>query len=299
MKINWIVDELLGGRAEHSGFPSIADAAEELGHNVYRTKYKPFSEHPFTDQEKGPHATMPNGSCVVAYGTVQFCNQLQRKNGRDWTPCLYFNQNVKNWSKFAPYLSEDLLNDDYVILPFDEVCGRLVRGELGPSIFIKPESGLKEFTGQVLDAGMLYSEIKKQLSPHGIIDPTILCVVARPKAIKAEFRYVIVNRRVITGSEYRWDNKLDVRLDTHPVCDAMAKKAAEAEWQADTVYVCDVALVENRETRGGDLCIDEVAKVIELNAFSSSGLYACDTRKIVEAVSEAAVKEWSGEMEDV
>ena len=51
------------------------------------------------------------------------------------------------------------------------------------------------------------------------------------------------------------------------------------------MYVCDVALLP-----------DDTAKVIELNAFSSSGLYACDTYKIVEAVSRAAMREYLGEV---
>ena len=63
----------------------------------------------------------------------------------------------------------------------------------------------------------------------------------------------------------------------------LVNKIATAEWQADRVYVCDIALLDN-----------DVAKVIELNAFSSSGLYACDTLKIVEAVSEEALKENEG-----
>lgn len=50
------------------------------------------------------------------------------------------------------------------------------------------------------------------------------------------------------------------------------------------MYVCDIALLGSG-----------IAQVIELNAFSSSGLYACDTLKIVEAVSKAAEREHSGD----
>lgn len=273
--VNWIVDELLGEKREATGFPSIADAAEELGHKVYRTKYVPFSEQ-VEDIYIGDEV-------VITYGTVQFCRQIEKKYGRTWTPCMYFNQNVKLWQKFAVHLADDLLNDEFVILPL----ATAVRNTPF-NYFVKPLSGLKEFTGQIINfSNHNFEDIAKQLCPHGVIEPDVLCVLARPKEIKAEFRYVIVNKQVITGSEYRWDNVLDVRRDTHPICDAMADKVAKAEWQADTVYVCDVALLP-----------DDTAKVVELNAFSSSGLYACDTYKIVEAVSKAAAKEWAGELED-
>jgi hypothetical protein len=51
------------------------------------------------------------------------------------------------------------------------------------------------------------------------------------------------------------------------------------------VYVCDVAWTDERQR----------ARLIELNSFSSSGLYACDTRKIVSAVSAAAWNMYSSD----
>jgi len=271
--VNWLVDEILQEKQYQTVYPSLSQAAIELGHTVYRTKYVPFrllpdNEIPFRE-----------GSCTITYGTVQFCRQIEKHFGRMWMPGMYFNRNVKSFVRFAVQLGDELLNSDYTILPYGEVKRRFVNQE---AMFIKPESGLKEFTGQVLN----YKEDFDKLSSHAPIDDTTLCVIATPKNIKAEFRYVICEKEVITGSEYRWDDVLDVRRDTHPVCDAMANKIAKADWQADTVYVCDVALLH-----------DDTAKVIELNAFSSSGLYACDTYKIVEAVSRAAMKEYLGEVE--
>lgn len=276
----WIVDESLNERLHETGFPTLFDAAREAGHTAISTKYRPFE-----DDKVFSEVDFPNkGKCVIVHGTVEFCKKFERVWGKHYTPGLYFNQNVKHWSKFAPYIGADLLNSDYSILPYAEAKRRHVPQE---AMFIKPESGLKEFTGQTVN----YPEDFDKLSPYGKIDPSTLCVVAAAKDIKAEFRYVIANRKVITGSEYRWDNKLDVRIDTHPACYELAKKVAEADWQADSVYICDVALTGSMRY--------PIAKVIELNAFSSSGLYACDTRKVVEAVSSAAMKEWSGELEDV
>lgn len=283
--VKWIVDEILNERLYETGFPTIAEAAKELGHSVYQTKYVPFSKEP--DWRIAMHAK--GGECAVVYGSVEFCKQIEKHFGRWWTPGLYFNDNVKRWSKFAPYIGKDLLNWDYVILPYADMVRRLGNDDgvfIESAWFIKPELGLKEFTGQILHSDDLEEDLKK-LSPYHTIDPTTLCVVADPKDIKAEFRYVIANRKVVTGSEYRWGNVLDVRRDTHPICDAMANKIAKAEWQADTVYICDIALRP-----------DDTAKVVELNAFSSSGLYACDPYKIVEAVSSAASKEFMGELED-
>jgi len=281
----WLVDELLSERAYETGYPSIADVAKELGHQVYKTKYIPFSKEP--DWQIG--LEFPEGSCVVTHGTIQFCKQVEKHFGKMWTPGMYFNQNVKHFSRYAWHFeSRDLLNFDYHILPYGEFVRRqYARG--GFSAFVKPESGLKDFVGQVV-YGMSFEDDLRKLEPQGGIDADVLCVVASPKRIKAEFRYVICEKEVITGSEYRWDNILDVRRDTHPVCDKLANQIAKAEWQADTVYVCDIALVED-VVHG---CKTDAPKVIELNAFSSSGLYACDTYKIVEVVSKAAEREHGG-----
>lgn len=266
-EVTWLIDELLIEDKYPSGYPLLRDAVTQAGHRTHITKYVPFS----TDID----IPIAENSCVVTHGTVQFCGRVAKKYGRAWTPGLYFNDNVKLFHKFAVHMGEDLLNSEYMILPWAEVVRRNYLGH-----FVKPLSGLKEFVGQVL------ADFKDVGYPNPP-DLDTLCVVAPPREIKGEFRYVICDRKVITGSEYRWDNVLDVRRDTHPLCDAMARKVAEAEWQADRVYVCDVVLTPSFK---GEL----EAKVIELNAFSSSGLYACDTTKIVEAVSNAAWAEYCG-----
>jgi hypothetical protein len=115
--------------------------------------------------------------------------------------------------------------------------------------------------------------------------PEMICVVAKPRSIEAEFRFVIADRQVVAGSQYRWEDRLDVRLDVLPICRELAQEVAQREWQADRCYTCDVALLDGRSK----------ARIVELNTFSSSGLYACDTEAVVDAVSRAAWREYLGE----
>lgn len=283
----WVIDDLINENA-YPGVVSLAEAAKSLGHDVLRTKYVPFSN---ADDFSSHYDYKLNGKKVsssilqdaalmkmptIVHGTVEFCKVFERCVGRQYTPGLYFNKNVKHFSRFAAHLGHVLLNREFSILPFRHACR-----ECFMSYFIKPESGLKEFTGQVVNfSSMSEQDVIKQLCPHSSIDPETLVVISQPKQIKAEFRYVIVDKKVVAGSEYRWENVLDVRSDTHPVCTALAEHVAQAEWQADRVYVCDIALLP-----------DDTARVIELNAFSSSGLYACDPYTIVQEVSTAAKKE--------
>lgn len=273
-KVCWLVDERITERQYESGYPTIDIAATELGCQVYKTKYRPFSTTPDTNIPFG------KGACVITHGTIQFCNQIQMYFGSKWCPGTYFNRNVKSFSIFASHFGEHMLNNDFYVIPYSE----FVRRGLQPnqSVFIKPDSGMKEFTGKVISFDNFTDEINS-MNQIEIVNPETLCVVAQAKPIESEFRYIIVDRKVITGSEYRWNNILDVRSDTSPLCDALASYVAKKEWQADRVYVCDIALSDN------------VPKIVELNAFSSSGLYACDTHAIVEAVSSAALNEFYGD----
>jgi len=270
----WLVDEILTERRYDCGYPTIDIAAAELGCQVYKTKYVPFSTEPDSN------IPFADGACVVTHGTVQFCRQIDRHYGRKWCPGTYFNRNVKSFSIFASHFGELMLNNDFYIMPYAEFVRRgLNRNQ---SVFIKPDSGMKEFTGKVISYHNFDDEISS-MNQIEIVNPETLCVIAEPKPIEAEFRYVIADGKVITGSEYRWDNVLDVRRDTLPLCDELARHVAQMEWQADRVYVCDIAL-----SRG-------VPKIVELNAFSSSGLYACNTHAIVEAVSASAIREHRGD----
>lgn len=275
-KVHWLVDEILQERQYDCGFPTIAEAAKNLGCQVYQTKYIPFSDRP---DENIP---FPNGPiCVISHGSIQFIRQIQRWY-TEWCPGAYFVSKTESFSTFAAHYGSDMLNDEFYMLPYGEFVRRGLKE--GERVFIKPNAGFKEFTGKVI-AWDNFNEETNSMKQIEIVDPESLIIVAPVKDIKAEFRYVIVNGKVITGSEYRWDNTLDVRVDTLPECDDMAWKVAKHEWQPDYAYVCDIAMTESGP------------KIIELNAFSSSGLYACDTNKIVKAISDMAWKECNGDQD--
>lgn len=273
-KVCWVVDELLQERQYDCGFPKLADALRDIGCQVYQTKYVSFSTN------ADPDIPFGDESCVVTHGSIQFVRQIAGEYP-SWCPGSYFNKNVKSFSKFAAHLGGLLLNDDFYCIPYAEFLRRGVKK--GEAFFIKPDSGMKEFTGKVINYDNFDHETNSMYQIERV-DPESMIVVASPKLIQSEFRYVICNRKIIAKSEYRWDDVLDVRIDTLPECDAMAETVAKLEWQADQVYVCDVAMT------------DIGPRVIELNAFSSSGLYACDTNAIAREVSIAAFNEYMGDV---
>ena len=132
-------------------------------------------------------------------------------------------------------------------------------------LFIRPDSGLKTFTGFTIwkkDFNHETNFLKKFLNPETLI------IVAPVKTIIAEYRFVIGNGNVIDGSYYSWEPGFDNQpMDND--CLKLASELSQNWWHHDLVYTLDIAST------------DEGPKMIELNSFSSSGLYHCDREKIM------------------
>jgi hypothetical protein len=275
-KVCWIIDDFIQERDWETGYPLLSDAAKSLGCRVHIYKHIPFSETaeniPFNDNE-----------CIVSHGSIQFTRKLEKYYGGTAIPLAY-TRNVSSYFTYAAHIGEHLLNSDFVMMPYAEFVRRGVKK--GTSVFIRPNSGMKTFTGKTICWDNFDIEIATMNQINNIGPEELVCV-SSPKIILSEYRYLIVDGKVITGSEYGWSTstqKFKVKDKTHPLCDDMANTISKLDWQADSVYMCDVAL-----------CDDDTAKVVELNSFSMSGLYGCDTNKVVEAVSISALREFNGE----
>lgn len=269
--MRWIMDRFMVDRANQSntGLPTLEQAARELGHDVYVIgREEDFSTIPYD-----------NSAPVVTWGSHQFVTKVEQQK-RGWIPGTYHKTNALAYSSFASHLGGELLNDDFIILPYVE----LKRRKWDHDIFIRPNAVTKTFAGFSIKK----EEIERELSALDQIEHVwadTLVVVAKAKPIKAEFRFVIVNGAVVTGSEYRWGNKLDIRIDVHPACLAHAQRVARRAWQPDVAYTCDIALLEDDQTR-----------IVELNTFSCSGMYACDMRLVASKIAEAALMEFNGDI---
>ncbi len=254
------------------GLPSIEAALDRAGieyfHSDFDTVTRQYADIPYDVAE-----------CVVMYGPIQFV----RKKNRGYIPGAFGFKSDTNTSYYMSQLPNQLFfNNDAIYLPWGAISQRKDQLEslFGKHLFIRPDSGFKSFTGFDVTLDKLDYELDslrqtKNPSAHE------LCQIARAKPILGEYRIVICNGEVITGSQYRWDGRMDVRIDVHSDAWSFAESAvAKAEWQLDACYVVDVFIGEDGPRIG------------EFNSFASSGLYNCDRDKIVAAVSNAALKEW-------
>lgn len=271
--VNWIVDTYI---LESRGFTGdLEKSIVDSGCNLYSTRYIPFAD----EQDYGPEGL--EKSPTILYGTHGFV----RKCKIPFIPGAYGLTNNMNCNVYYSNIpGEWMLNSDFIMLPFSLIQSnpKKVFDIIGSNkIFVRPNSGFKTFAGQVWTDENIEFELNSSQQLTSVVGETI-CLVSPVKKLKGEFRFIIGNGEVIDGSEYRWENVLDIRHDFDYDCLLMAKKMAEHSWQPDTVYSCDVALTDNGP------------KIIEINSFACCGLYACDKNLVVNRVSEIARDEFVG-----
>jgi hypothetical protein len=220
--------------------------------------------------------------CVVFYGSLNFAEIVRRE--APWIPGVYYNKTAYDCSRYYPDLAQySLLNADYVMLPYDDIIRRKdfllnAVGEQG-CVFIRPCSGSKLFTGTLICAETFDKDVG-YLSNYGT-SSSDMCIIAPPKNVEAEWRFIVVEDCVITGSQYRANNKTDVQ-PTYPIeALALAKKVAASGYAPDTAWCIDIC----RTTVGNYY-------LLEIGCFSCAGLYACDLEIVVREVSAAALRDW-------
>ncbi len=274
-KITWLVLE-----------PMLRYSAVELPDEIRRQGFncELFDSIP---DPSDPRLIPAEDHCTILYGSLEFCRTLNSKgrfqpgnlgNNDNVTPTMYMANLPLDWflNRHALFTSWHLFKDRG-----PEWC-RMFGDEEHLKVFVRPNSGFKSFAGQFVRTDDWAYDVDGIDKLSGVM-PTTMIMVNRPIELQGEFRFVIADRKVLTGSEYRWDGKLDVRSDFLEDCFEVAKKMAAYEWQPDIAYTCDVA-----QTPDGP-------KIIELNGFSSAGLYRCKIPAVVKGISAAAWAEWTGQ----
>lgn len=218
-----------------------------------------------------------NDDDVIFYGCLNSCKIIQKYTS--WLPgamCSFLDFRCTSYySQIGPYL----LNDNYVILPHGDLRRNkeFLYNILGcnNTIFIRPDRSDKIFTGQIVDADGFENFVDSIYpTPH----PNELIIIARPHNIWTEWRFVIMNNAVITGSQYRSGARFEIGGYS-----ADAKIFAESIiphiYMSDPIYVLDIGLNSDG------------FKVIEIGGFSCAGLYNCDRSIIIQHINTLIISD--------
>ena len=270
MKPKWLIENY-----EHdSSLQPLIDEIKNQNMEIEVVKYEPW--------ESGTFNQFADNDCVIFYGTLNLGRQLQRE--KPWIPGVYCNFKNLCCHTYYPYWGKYLLNQDYIMLPMLEILRKreYIYNNFGKKevIFIRPDSGAKPITGQTLKYEELDKEFKLFGDYAGNDLDQIIVIISSPKPIEIEWRFIVANKKVIAGSRYKKNNKLNINNFFSVEAFELADKIAKEQWQPDKIYTLDICQ-----------CYGSYY-LLEANSFSCSGLYLCSPEAVVKAVSESALKEW-------
>lgn len=219
-------------------------------------------------------SSFPGWNKIMFYGSLQFARILQIATTRIM---VYCNLPKLDCVYYYPRFGNHLLNSGYILLPFGEIDRRKDWLLDAGSIFLRPSSTFKTFTGFVATNDN-WKEVKVLKLK---IDPETLVVVAPTRKPKREWRLVVVDGRVITGGQYK-DKGNIVRIKDlpkevfHYAINMLDSSLYDSvSYKPDPAWTLDIC-----ETEEGEL------KVVEVGSFSCSGFYACDIEVIIQAIDD-------------
>lgn len=252
----WIIQENL---CNEIGFDRLLAALNKRSLPFEIVKVVPFSH------ELVPEPSIPEGPVIVSGSTALSKVAMER----GWNPGAFLNDNF-DFSVWKEKYKGLLLNEEAVVEEF---------GKLNPKepVFIRPCSGHKTFAGFILEPERLQSwqdQILGISDGFATLTPETLVLVATPKDIFKEFRFFIVDGKVMTGSLYKVGSRSCFSNDYDKDAWGFAEVAAEI-WQPDRAFVLDIALTANGP------------KVIEINCLTSAGFYEADVDRLVEALESS------------
>jgi hypothetical protein len=248
--------------------------------------------------ERVPHAALGAGravtingvplkddDCVLGYGTFPFARQIQLHHR--WLPGAWCSEDDLDCATYYAHFGQFLLNEHYVILPGVEAI-RLEdwlfthlgnqSNEDDPAVFIRPTGCQKLFVGQRVER----DQFRHALGPARF-DPRTLVVVAESKPIEREWRLLVVDDEVIAGSQYAYMGVRSVSPDLPAEVRELAAHMLRAvRWRPDPAFMLDIC-----ESVGQ-------LRLVELNGFSSSWLYASHLPTVVSRISDLASRSASG-----
>jgi len=220
---------------------------------------------------------------VIFYGSLNLGRQMQREKA--WVPGVYCNYENLCCMTYFSHWGEYLFNDDYIMLPMMEILRRreFVFDNYGidDRVFIRPNSGAKTFTGQVIEREKMDRDFSLFSDYAGKPMDKIIAVISSPKVIEKEWRIVVVDKKVIAASLYKVNDKLTEEEGCPKEAWELAKKIAIEDWQPDIAYTLDICLLNGKYY------------LLEANSWSCAGMYKCNVHDVVKAIREAAINEYS------
>lgn len=264
----WIIENF----SEGADVFELIDAVKNAGHPLDIISRKSGFEY--------KHIQYDN-ECVVFYGSINMA-EIIRKHLATCAPVVWANPSDFLCTNYYPRFSRFLFNDRHKFMTVNEMRTDVwsIFAEYGKDamIFIRPDSGDKTFSGQLLDLqdfSFWDNAIKSNAKPEDII------LVSTPKNIVGEWRYIVTQNEILGMSCYRYHGKTTLVPSAPTQATELVKKILDSAPLPAKICAVDIACDS-----------DNAYWLLEFNSFNSCGLYAMDKTKIVKVASEIAISEY-------
>lgn len=228
---------------------------------------------------------------------------LQHGLPRGWQ--LYFDPHKYDVSHWLPRISAVIqtLNRGCLFVPFG-LIGDLplpLPGFGFPMaddgyLFVRPDSGLKSFPGFSFDCRTFSSwhDVKQGLVTElRHVEPEkLVCLAPRRILDPLEWRFWVCNRQVVAGTPYSWADEQPAWMEPPAAAQKIAQQVAANPWQPDLAYVLDVVQLATPPMDDPW----EGFRLNEINAASTSGLYAVPLQPLFTALRDVLARECAGEL---
>lgn len=279
--VKWLIEE--GTFSED--IQPIVDEIRQQGMIAETIRYKPF--------ESGEYNQFSPDDCVIVLGSINLVRQIQRQ--KPWLPGSFANFQNFDCLTYYAYFGKYLLNENYYIMPLGEVKRKHdhLQRKHG-KLFIRPCSGTKNFSGQILDFGSLLNHEDQYGKPE------LPVVISSAKEIRQEYRMFCSGEKYIAGSMYYNDQGIhhtealkttieDLSSgkfgnDDHNAINAISYAEnilKKVKWRPDKIFGMDIALDASGHPH-----------LLEINSFSCSGWYKTPPKMLVAEAARLAREEW-------
>lgn len=282
MQVNWIIENF----AKESSYKELADAVKAAGHPLLELNGD-YNKKILRDKLDLNYVSVSdiaiyNNSAVIFNGSIEMAKLVQKELEMGCFPVTYSTFNKYKCSSYYSYFSNYLFNDRYCLVSLRDFYKNkfFYYGVFGKEalIFIRPDSGEKEFQAQLLDL----LDIDRFFENHKHLEHELV-LISTPKNILWEGRVVVSRKKeIIAHSTYRFQDQVTKIPSIPSGAIELAEKLLNIDFYPDSVFCYD-------------LCQDNDGKfyLLELTSFSSAGLYACDKAKIVDTVSKIAAEDFN------
>jgi hypothetical protein len=267
-EVTWIIENMVN----ESSYQELVDAAKELNHPVIEIN------RDYSHDMLLPLKTYSDTRAIFQ-GSIQMTHIIFEQLRFQATPIKFCSLPNYNCSKYYTQFGKYLFNDNYAFISLAELQRQRFSfyGQYGKEamIFIRPDRGYKPFQAQLLDI----IDLDRFCKQHDDIKHELV-VVSSPKNITWEGRFVVSERHgIIAHSTYRFQGQV-AKIPSVPTgAKEYVTELLNVGYHPDKAYVIDLCQDS-----------DQTFWLLELNSFSSAGLYATNKKDVVEKISELCME---------